>query len=253
MSDKYKKNTSLTPIIATIVVALAAIVLAVAAILTLNNGDEGQTHSNNSTPSVPVESSFQPEQEFINECTYAAHDLVEQSYSILRLFVTEGLPHFDEPYGNEPEDGIYTVNSTDYTSLKQIEELVKSVYVPAEAKRILTDIDGNGLAVYLDREVLREQETVEPSETHEGPYYVKDIVLGINAEFKPDTDYEKDWSSCSIVVMPRSEKECDLKIYLDGLEPETGAAEDEGERSGSILLTSMVKDGDEWKLTEFVY
>jgi len=251
MSGKYKENTSLTPIIATIVVALAAIVLAIAAILTLNKGDEGQTHSGNS--SAPVESGFQPSQEFINECKYAAHDLVEQSYSILRLFVIEGLPHFDEPYGNEPEDGIYSVNSTDYTSLSDIEELVKSVYVPAEAKRILTDIDGNGLAVYLEREVLRELETAESGETNEGPHYVKEKVLGINAKFKPDTGYEKDWSSCSIVVIPKSEQECDLKIYLDGLEPETTTAEGEGESSGSVLLTSMVKDGDEWKLTKFVY
>ncbi len=248
MSDKYKKNPSLTPIIATIVVALAAIVLAVAAILTLNR-DQNESSDTSDRSSIPVSSAFEPSQDLITECSYAAHDLVAESYAVLRLFVTEGLPHFDEPYGNEPEDGIYTVNSTDYTSLSQIEDLVKSVYVPAEAKRILTDFDGNGLAVYLDREILREQMTVEPSETHEGPYYVKDIVLGINAKFKPDTDYKKDWSTCSIVVMPISEQECDLKIYLDGLDPET----ESDTKSDSILETSMVKDGDEWKLTKFVY
>ncbi len=255
MSGKYKNNTSLTPIIATIIVALAAIVLAIAAILTLDKKNNEPTPSGAPSSSTPVENVFHPSQDFIDECTYAAHDLVRDSYSILRLFVTEGLPHFDEPYGNEPEDGIYSVNSTEYTSLSQIEELVRSVYVPAEAKRILTDIDGNGLAVYLEREVLTEAQTAESGGTNDGPGYVKTKVLGINAGFKPDTAYAKDWSSCSIMVMPRSEQECDLKIYLDGLQPETGTAEDTNseESSKSILVTSMVKDGDEWRLTEFVY
>ena len=49
--------------------------------------------------------------------------------------MTEGLYHEDEPYGNLPEDGYYTVNSTDYNSLEQIEELVRSVYAEDAAEQ----------------------------------------------------------------------------------------------------------------------
>lgn len=58
------------------------------------------------------------------------------------------------PYGNLPEDGYYTVNSTDYNSLEQIEELVRSVYAEDAAEQILKNSDGKGLKVYANREQL---------------------------------------------------------------------------------------------------
>lgn len=254
--NKSKKSSSTAPLVATIVVALAAIALAVVAVVTL-------TKDNKNNVVLPdgsvVSTDFHPSDELVEECQYAAHDLVKNNYQIIRLFVTEGLPHYDEPYGNLPEDGIYTVNSTDYTSLSQIEELVKSVFVNSEAERILTNIDGNGLAVYKNREILADvvddaaaDESAEESdisdETVSRPHYTTETVLGISADFKPDTEYSKDWSSCSIAVIPISENECQLTIYLGGYDSSAGSVDPD-----TVLETQMVKVDGEWKLSVFVY
>ena len=247
MSEKkYQKNSSTAPLIATIIVALAAIVLAVVAILTLKqSGNTPQT-------SQPASGVFQPDAALVEECTYAAHDLVKDSYSVLRLFVTEGLPHLDEPYGNAPEDGLYTVNSTEYTSTAQIRELVNSVFVSDEADRIFTNIDGSGLAVYQDRTVLTDivytTEATNETEEQSRPLYRQETVLGISEKFTP-ADYSKDWSQCSIAILPESETSCKLTVYLGGVDPENL----DGADPDSILETSMVKTDGVWKLTKLVY
>lgn len=258
--NKSKKSSSTAPLVATIVVALAAIALAVVAVVTLTKGKGNEVVLPDGSV---VSTDFHPSDELVEECQYAAHDLVKSNYQIIRLFVTEGLPHYDEPYGNAPEDGIYTVNSTDYTSLSQIEELVKSVFVNSEAERILTNIDGNGLAVYKNREILADApaddtadesaETTENSDasdesTVSRPHYVTETVLGISADFKPDTAYSKDWSSCSIAVIPISENECQLTIYLGGYDSSAESTD-----PNTVLETQMVKVDGEWKLSVFVY
>ena len=249
-AKRSKKNSSSTvSLIATIIVAVAAMVLAIVAIFTLNGDKEPQQESSVSEPEQ-----FRPSEELVEECTYAAHDLVADSYSILRLFVTEGLPHYDEPYGNEPEDGIYTVNSAEYTSLAQIEELVNSVYIGAEAERILTNL--NGMAVYKNRQVLVDieysDETGEESATVEAdrPLYTTETVLGIDAKFVPDPTAAEGWSECIIVVTPVSETECGLKIYLGGI---TAEEVSEGAGGENVLETAMLKVGESWKLAQFVY
>lgn len=243
---KYTQNTTNVSLIATIIVAVLAIVLAVVAIITMRNSSDTPA-----TSSVVSNTDFRPTQELVDECTYAAHDLVADSYSIIRLFVSEGLPHFDEPYGNKPEDGLYTVNSTEYTSLEDIENLVRRVYTNSEAERIL------GMKVYQNRKILvdivyddstaestAETETVEPR-----PLYEEKTVLGISEEFTPNESYNKGWNSCSIAVLPKSETECELTIYLGGISTkETGS-----EETDSVLETAMVKIDGEWKLAAFVY
>ncbi len=254
--SKRKDQSQTISLVATIFVAVAAIALAVVAIITVNQRNQPQQPQESN--SVVVDETFKPTQEFVEECTYAAHDLVQESYRIIRLFVLEGLAHYDEPYGNEPEDGIYTVNSTEYTSLAQIEELVNSVYTKSEAQRILHNIDGSGMSVYLDREILVEVEessegtseaTAESATEESGVRYTTEKVLGINADFKPDTDYDKDWSSCVIAVLPKSENECELTVYLDGLNAETATAAD----AESVLEIAMIKTDGEWQLANFVY
>lgn len=228
----------------TIVFAVLAMVLAIVAVFTLRGGKD------NGDRSTPSSDNWIPSDILVEECRLAAHDLVGESYTIIRLFITEGLPHYDEPYGNEPEDGIYTVNSTDYTSLEQIEELVNSTYTQSEAQRILTNIDGNGMAVYKNREVsvdaVYTDEASGEATGEERPAYVIKTVLGIDAGFVPDADYDKDWSTCSIQVTPVSDDHCDLVIYLGGADPESADP-------GSVLNTAMTKTDGEWRLTEFVY
>lgn len=256
-----KQKQSLAPLISTIIVAVLAIGLAVAAILIMTgDNDNNNSEAQNSGASVS-DTSFKPTQELISECTYAAHDLVAASYRVVRLFVTQGLDHLDEPYGNRPEDGLYTVSSTEFTSLEQIQALVKSVYTPEEALRILTDVDGNGLAVYQNREKLVKVEKplpgtseataeAEAEDTSDGSVqYKTEYVLGISEKFKPAENYTKDWSSCRIAVTPLSETECKLVVYLDGLDPETVTDADKD----SILEMSMIKNGEDWRLTAFRY
>lgn len=254
MSSK-KQNTNNLPLIATIVVALVAIALAVTAIIMMNK-TPSQGQSGGDTPGQVQDTSYLTP-EYREECEYAAHDLLNSSHEILRLFVTEGLFHEDEPYGNLPEDGYYTVNSTDYTSLEQIEELVRSVYAEDAAQQILKNSDGNGLAVYAEREQLvRVEETASTAESsatgeiqtaESVPKYEKIYKLGISADFKPDES--KSWSSCAITIDYLEEGRCGLTVYLDGVDSSSGVTD---ENRGSVLEMTMIKLDEGWRLAEFV-
>lgn len=248
-----KQKTSLVPLISTIIVAVLAIAVVIVALL-LITGDNGTSSADSGTPDTSVSESFKPTQELVEDCTYAAHDLVADNYRIVRLFVTEGLAYEPEPYGNLPEDGLYTVSSSEYKTLEQIEELVNSVFVEEEAVRVLDNIDGKGLAVYQNREKLVRVEdtasaTAEAAEESASVQYRTEYVLGISADFAPDESYTKDWSSCRIAIIPRSETLCDLTVYLDGLDENTATEAD----SDSVLKMTMVKVEQDWRLEKFVY
>lgn len=252
-----KKNSSNLPLIATIIVALVAIALAVTAIIMLNKPSSQDQTQSGASGGINVQDTSYLTPEYREECEYAAHDLLNESHEILRLFVTEGLFHEDEPYGNLPEDGYYTVNSTDYTSLEQIEDLVHSVYADDAAEQILKNSDGNGLAVYANRkQLVRVEETVstaEPSEftteatAESGTKYTTVYKLGISADFKPDES--KSWSSCAITIDYLEEGRCGLTVYLDGVDSSNGITD---ENSGSVLEMTMIKLSDGWRLAEFV-
>ncbi len=257
MSSK-KQNSNNLPLIATIVVALISIALAVTAMIMLNKPQtQGQTGSETPNPGAVIDTSYLTP-EYREECEYAAHDLLDESHEILRLFVTEGLFHEDEPYGNLPEDGYYTVNSTDYTSLEQIEELVRSVYADDAAEQILKNSDGKGLVVYANREQLVRVEESEPAEetgeqTEEqtsedtGTKYEKVYKLGISSDFTPDKS--KSWSSCAITIDYLEEGRCGLTVYLDGVDSSNGITD---ENRGSVLEMTMIKLDEGWRLAEFV-
>ena len=224
MSEKNKKKQDNAALIATIVVAALALAAVIALIVILSNKSSEK----------PVSSSnevFRPTAEFEQECSYEAHDLVKESYEIIRLFITQGLPHLDEPYGNAPEDGIYTVDtekSRGYSSYEDIEKKVKSVYTDEAAEKVMK------LDVYKKRKSL----------------YNDDVVLGIKADFKADTTREKLWENCALAVLPTSETECDITIYLDV----SGDSFDTSDVSeDKILRTKMIKTDAGWRLTEFVY
>ena len=121
-----------------------------------------------------------------------------------------------------------------------------SVYTDEAAEKVLHNIDGKGFEVYKKRTILVDN----PSTDENAPHYKEAVVLGINADFKADTTREKLWESCSLAVLPTSETECDITIYLDG----TGDSSDISSVSeDKILRTKMVKTDAGWRLTEFVY
>lgn len=248
MSDTEKKSKA--PLVITIVIAVLAVAALVVLFFILNN----KTDENNSSDSS-ADVSFQPTQELNLECTYAAHDLIAQSYEVMRLFVFDGLSYDIEPYGNEPEDGLYTVTvdaTSKYTKLEEIEELVKSVYTDEAAEKVLHNIDGNGLAVYQKRKVLVEAEydDSEQESPESRPTYVEKEVLGISADFKPDNSKKSLWASSSVRVEPTSETTCDLTIYLGGgVNDSTNLSEISEDVT---VRVGMVKTENGWRLSEFV-
>lgn len=231
MSEKNSKNTDkgLAPLVATVVVGIAAIA-AVIVLIVMSMGGAAQGDLSGSGLSSDAVITFRPTQELIDECNDNAHDLVAGSYEVLRLFLLEGTPHEDEPYGNEPEDGYYTAKSGKYPTYAALETFVKSIFAADEAERILKNFDGNGLTVYNARE------------GYNG-------ALGVIASFKPDTAYSKPWESSRIQFVPVSETECGLKIFL-GADEDTDLS---AVPTDLVLETSMVKGADGWRLTRLVY
>ncbi len=135
MSEKNSKNANggLAPLIATVLVGIAA-VAAVVFLIVMNSGNSGQRAPSDSSAVTSSDASitFRPTQELVEECNNNAHDLVANNYEILKLFLLEGTPHGDEPYGNDPEDGYYTAISSKYPTYASLETFVESVFTETE-------------------------------------------------------------------------------------------------------------------------
>ena len=132
-----KKNTAAT--IATIIVA----VLAIATTLFLLYQTSQQQIQENQYNYVPSD-------EVNEEMNMNAVTLIKNNCEVFRIYLQYGLPHQAEPYNNVPEDGYYTVKSENYKTFSDIETLVNSTFVEKEAKRILTNINGDDVAVYAE-------------------------------------------------------------------------------------------------------
>lgn len=221
-----KSNVSF---IITIVAAVLAVAAVVILLVTMNAKPE--------EPELPVITGFQVTQELADECTAAAQKLVSDNYSIIRLYVTEGLP-LEIIYGSVPEpiDGYYMTDSEKFTDFSQIEELVKSVYASDAAGNILRSV-----------EVRTKDGSMKELEVYKACSAYGDTFLGMNELFSVDKDYTTDWSSCYVEVKPKSETECDVTVYVNGITAEQGS-----ENPESVLGTSMVKTSDGWRLTKLL-
>ena len=224
------KNKSKAPLIATVIVAVLAVAAVVALIIVLNSTDGTEN------PSSSEDSGFTVTKEFQQECEYAAHDLISASFEVMRLYVFEGLSTVSEPYGNEPEDGYYNVYTEDngkYNTLEDIEKLVKSVYTEDAAYKIMHNIDGNGFEVFKNRKDV----------------YVGSEVLGMSADFIPNTSKRDLWANLKFQVTPKSETNCEMKIYLGVVEENADLSEVDESR---IAELEMVKTADGWRFSDFV-
>lgn len=230
MSENKKNSGGLGPLIATVLVGAAAVAAVVVLIVMVSNAQSRESGQSGGALGSDATITFKPTQELVDEFNDNAHDLVAGNYEILQLFLLEGVPHEDEPYGNEPEDGYYTAKSSKYPTYAELEKFVRSVLVAEEAQRILGDIDGNGRRIYV------------PREGYNG-------ALGIVADFTPDTSYGKSWESTRIQFVPVSETECALTVFLGADEETDLSALPEDMK----LETSMVKGTDGWRLTRLAY
>lgn len=194
-------------------------------ILVLNN--TAQETSPAPAPSVSASQSesvnpdaYVPDEQTSEEMKDAAIELLSGNYEVLKLFYTRGLEHEDEPYGNAPEDGYYTVSDSEYTSLDQLKELVNSIFIGEQAKITLENSLGYG-AIY--------------SERYNGE-------LGIIENFTP-MEYDISWENPDFSISPISDEECALLITLRNRD-----SGEEVEKNGE-----MIKTEEGWRLKSIIY
>lgn len=226
-----KKNTAAT--IATIIVA----VLAIATTLFLLYQTSQQQLQENQYNYIPSD-------EVNEEMNMNAVTLIKNNCEIFRIYLQYGLPHQAEPYNNVPEDGYYTVKSDSYKTMSDIEKLVNSTFVEKEAKRILTDINGDNIAVYAE-------ETDEDGNKGIG---LDMNMVDENGRFKA-LDYGYTWSNARFTLHPKSNTECDIIVELNSAE-ETSSADTTSSGSESSIkkvTANMLKVNGEWRLQKLVY
>ena len=226
-----KKNTAAT--IATIIVA----VLAIATTLFLLYQTSQQQIQENQYNYIPSD-------EVNEEMNMNAVTLIKNNCEIFRIYLQYGLPHQAEPYNNVPEDGYYTVKSDSYKTMSDIEKLVNSTFVEKEAKRILTDINGDNIAVYAE-------ETDEDGNKGIG---LDMNMVDENGRFKA-LDYGYTWANARFTLHPKSNTECDIIVELNSAE-ETSSADTTSSGSESSIkkvTANMLKVNGEWRLQKLVY
>ena len=212
-----KKNTAAT--IATIIVA----VLAIATTLFLLYQTSQQQIQENQYNYVPSD-------EVNEEMNMNAVTLIKNNCEVFRIYLQYGLPHQAEPYNNVPEDGYYTVKSENYKTFSDIETLVNSTFVEKEAKRILTNINGNK-GIGLDAKMVDE-----------------------NGRFKAIA-YDYTWSEAKFTLHPKSNTECDITVELNPAEETSSADTSSGSESGNTkkITANMLKVNGQWRLQKLVY
>ena len=227
-----KKNTAAT--IATIIVA----VLAIATTLFLLYQTSQQQIQDNQYNYVPSD-------EINEEMNMNAVTLIKNNCEVFRIFLQYGLPHQAEPYNNVPEDGYYTVKSDNYKTISDIETLVNSTFVEKEAKRILTNINGDNVAVYAE-------ETDDDGNKGIG---LDVSMVDENGRFKA-INYNYTWSNAKFTLHPKSNTECDIIVELHPAE-ETSSAENASSGSDDSntkkVTANMLKVNGEWRLQKLVY
>lgn len=163
---------------------------------------------------------YQVSEELSEEMKDEATKLLSNNYTILKLYYTKGMNHKDEPYGNTPEDGYYTVDSKKYSSLAELEALVDETFTEEQANIIKTDSLGYG-PIYKERD---------------------NGSLGIIANFTP-MPYERSWDNPTFSIEPVSETECNIAVTI----------REKSDDSDVNLTAEMIKTEDGWKLTAIVF
>lgn len=163
---------------------------------------------------------YVPDKELSEEMKDAAIELLTSNYEVLKLYFITGMDHKDEPYGNAPEDGYYTVKNSKYNSLSQLEELVDSTFVKEQAQAIKENSLGYG-PVYKERDGGE---------------------LGIIENFTP-MPYEISWDNPQFEIDPVSDDECVINVTLHSRSDDA-----EVKLKGEITNTE-----DGWRLKTILY
>ena len=128
--------------------------------------------------------------------------------------------------------------------MSDIEKLVNATFVEKEAKRILTNINGDNIAVYAE-------ETDEDGNKGIG---LDMNMVDENGRFKA-LDYGYTWSNARFTLRPKSNTECDIIVELNSAE-ETSSADTTSSGSESNIkkvTANMLKVNGEWRLQKLAY
>lgn len=222
IKGKYPETTPLYA--AFLSIGAVAAIITFIIVLNVSPAYEPEKKPAQTTVSTTVTSAqpqgYVPDEELGEEMKDAATKLISDNYKILSLYYTKGLDHKDEPYGNAPEDGYFTVKSETYTSLSQLEDLVDDTFISEQAKATKTNSLGYG-AIYAER---------------------SGGELGIIENFTPMT-YNISWDNPDFKISPVSDTECIISVTLH--DRDTG---DEVIRKGE-----MVKTEDGWRLKTILF
>ncbi len=215
MATKKKKKNGINA--ASLIITLAAVILAVVAIIFLIK-TTGSDEETGTTSTEPNSTEFQATQELVDATQQAAYDLLPKNYKVFQ-YLTRGMTHEDEPYGNLPEDGFYTCVSDEFNNFEDFSNYIKEIYTEKTAEKLLTDPFGNG------------------------PVYGVDDTgaLGLSSEFVPSEEEGLSWADVHFLCTPVSETECNVKVTLK-------------DASGSDVdkEVKLVSENGQWKLTELV-
>ncbi len=222
IKGKYPEST---PLYAAFLSAGAVAAIAAFVIVMNMNGDKlpavsGGEPTATTTTTQAAPQGYVPEDTLSVEMKDAAIELLGSNYEVLKLYFISGLAHKDEPYGNAPEDGYYTVDDSEYISLAQLEELVDSTFVAEQAKAIKENSLGYG-PIYKERDGGE---------------------LGIIENFTP-MPYEISWDNPQFKIDPVSDEECVINVTLHN---RTDGAE-------VSLKGEMTKTEDGWRLKTILY
>lgn len=238
-----------------------------------------------------TEVTFKPSAEFVNECGANAQALMDDNYKVVRMFVSEGLPHLDEPYGNAPEDGLYTVSSDEYKTYAELETFIKSVYTAEEAERILTrmpsdpgaSVDGGAgsastdtsevsrpefIAIYGVREIYADTSSepgpteskvpgvVVPESSESGEVSKPSEPSSVKRKVLGINEYFKPYTAYNKPWGSISIKIVPMNEDECHITVYLGADKDvdlSSVEDTDILNTKMVRVDGEWRLTELIY
>ena len=228
VKGKYSESAVLYAIILSVAAVLAIIVFFVVLGMTKtddNNGSGANAPANGTTTAAsdeaePENKGYEADRELANEMMDAVQTLIYDNYTVLRLYYTKGLAHKDEPYGNTPEDGYYTVDDDKYTSLEQIEEIVDRTYTKECAADVKTDPLGYG-AIYKTRD---------------------NGTLGIIAGYTP-MQYDNSWENPQFEITPESDTVCGISITIHS----------KADESEVPLEAEMIKTEGGWRLTSVIF
>jgi hypothetical protein len=217
-------NSSKPAFIATVVVALLAVAAAVFAYRSVDREEPSPIENG-------AETDYLPSQELEDEMYREAARLITNNHTIVRLYITHGLPVIKEPYanatdrplGNPPEDGFFYVDGSidiragdtrrPFRNLSDVEDILHETFVPIEVARIIKNECDDGEPYFSEYGRIYSEKRANSNGFTLGidRYFAFDLYT--NPDFA--ADYPIDWDeSVGFELTALSPYEAELRIRL---------------------------------------